>query len=224
VAVHPLDNPIWTSLTTRHQHLARRDGKAVRYPAEIAPFVAVERADAEAAQALERLLEPGESVYLVGVVPPPSEAFEVHADTMPQLCCQTTAAVPPAPGVTVMTAAHSADMLSLTARVFPGFFRRDTIRMGQYLGIYVGPVLAAMAGERLAAPDFQELSAVCTDPAFLGRGYARHLVARLTNAALARGQIPYLHVHRTNTRARDLYERTGYRVRCELALVALTRR
>ena len=35
---HPLDNPVYASLTGPHAALARRSGYAVRYPAGITPF------------------------------------------------------------------------------------------------------------------------------------------------------------------------------------------
>ena len=49
-------------------------------------------------------------------------------------------------------------MLALTDLVFPGFFRPRTLEMGSYLGIYDGPRLAAMAGERMRLDGYQELS------------------------------------------------------------------
>ena len=35
---HPLDHPIWTALTTRHQALAEGGDHARRYPTAITPF------------------------------------------------------------------------------------------------------------------------------------------------------------------------------------------
>lgn len=35
---HPLDDFIWKSLTSCHQHLAAGDALALRYPAPIGPF------------------------------------------------------------------------------------------------------------------------------------------------------------------------------------------
>ena len=68
--------------------------------------------------------------------------------------------------------------------------RERTLALGRYFGIYVDGRLAAMAGERLATECFQELSAICTHPDFLGRGYARRLTAWLANDVLAAGRTP----------------------------------
>ena len=114
-------------------------------------------------------------------------------------------------------------MLGLTALVFPGFFRARTIEMGRYYGIYHGRVLAAMAGERMHLDGYQEISAVCTHPEFIGRGYAQRLVALVTNSILERGVTPFLHVHKNNTRALSLYDHLGFRHRAEVGLWHVTR-
>jgi hypothetical protein len=40
-SAHPLDDPIWTALTTRQQALAEGGALALRYPPAIAPFAAM---------------------------------------------------------------------------------------------------------------------------------------------------------------------------------------
>ncbi|HWS76749.1 MAG TPA: GNAT family N-acetyltransferase, partial [Thermomonas sp.] len=62
--------------------------------------------------------------------------------------------------------------------------------LGRYFGMYVDGRLAAMIGERLGAPGFREMSAICTHPQFGGRGHARRLTAFLTNRNLQEGQRP----------------------------------
>jgi GNAT superfamily N-acetyltransferase len=221
---HLLDNPIWSSLTTRHASLAVMKELAGRYPAQIAPFAAVSTPDAPALSQLEALVNGGESVYLVGVAPEFGSGWRVEAQLeIPQLVCTSPAIVRPGPEPIVLTEAHRSDMLALTALVFPGFFRARTIEMGRYYGIYHGRVLAAMAGERMHMDGYQEISAVCTHPEFLGRGYAQRLVALITNQVLERGVQPFLHVHRDNARALSLYEHVGFRQRTEVMLWHVTR-
>ncbi len=139
------------------------------------------------------------------------------------MVCTTQAVVRPGPEAVVLTEAHRSSMLALTSLVFPGFFRARTVEMGRYIGIYHGRVLVAMAGERMCMEGYQEISAVCTHPEFIGRGYAQRLVAQLTNEILARGVTPFLHVHRDNARALSLYEYLGYRLRREVQLLSVTR-
>lgn len=83
--------------------------------------------------------------------------------------------------------------------------------------------MAAIAGERMGPPGFREVSAVCTHPDFLGRGYSRRLMALLSNDLLAQGLVPFLHVSPSNSRALALYERIGYQHRARIAFASLHR-
>jgi ribosomal protein S18 acetylase RimI-like enzyme len=224
MTAHLLDNPIWSSLTTKHASFAVIQGSAGRYPPQVAPFAAVRAADAGAIPQLEVLINRGESVYFVGVAPAFGAGWRVEsAFPIPQLVCSTPAVVRAGPEPVTLTEAHRSDMLALTALVFPGFFRARTVEMGRYIGIYHGRVLAAMAGERMRMDGYQEISAVCTHPEFIGRGYAQRLVALLVNAVLERGDTPFLHTHRENTRALSLYDHLGFKLRTEVMLWHVTR-
>ncbi|HEY0660870.1 MAG TPA: GNAT family N-acetyltransferase, partial [Lysobacter sp.] len=55
------------------------------------------------------------------------------------------------------------------------------------------------------------------------RGYARRLLAWLSNDNHARGRTPFLHVSHENLRAKQLYEQNGYQVRCDLPFWSLDR-
>ena len=111
----------------------------------------------------------------------------------------------------------------LTALVYPHYFRPRTMELGRYFGMYVDGRLAAIIGERLGTADAREMSAICTHPDFLGRGYARRLTAFLTNRTLRGGKLPFLHVAYSNMRAKALYEQMGYRLRRDIAFAALRR-
>jgi predicted GNAT family acetyltransferase len=64
---------------------------------------------------------------------------------------------------------------------------------------------------------------VCTHPDHVGHGYARRLLGWLSNDVLARGRMPFLHVSQDNTRALELYERNGYRLRRTIGFWSLRR-
>ena len=98
-----------------------------------------------------------------------------------------------------------------------------TMELGRYFGIYQDGRLAAIIGERMGTNTTREISAICTHPDFLGRGYARRLTAMLTNATLAEGRLPFLHVSYENPRAKSLYDKMGYRVRRDVAFCSLRR-
>ena len=221
---HPLDNPVWQSLASLHAFLARKAINAARYPAQAAPFVAVDVADARAAQQLEGLIDVGESVLFVGLAPPLPSTWRVEAAVpIAQMTCASHLAHVDGPPVSELLQAQVADMLALTAIVYPHYFRPRTIEMGRYIGIYDDDVLAAMAGERMGFDGHREISAVCTHPDYVGRGYAQRLMAVLTNEILDSGRVPFLHVSHQNTRAKSLYERIGYRFRADIPLLAAQR-
>lgn len=219
-----LDNPFWSSLRTRHRDIARSIGDAARYPSEYAPFLGVASAETDADEALESLIAPGESVYLLGVVPDVPAGWRLEAfRPLAQMICTSPLDTVDGPEIVELTGAHRADALALTALVYPHYFRPRTMDLGRYFGMYQDGRLAAMIGERLGTDAFQEISAICTHPDFNGRGYARRLTAMLTNDTLERGRTPFLHVSHENPRAKRLYERIGYRHRRDIDFWSLSR-
>ena len=119
--MHPLDNPVWQSLTTQHANLALTAGTAARYPAAIAPFSAVDEEAARSGNQLTSLVNDGEAVYLVGVAPPAPPGWVIEPKKpIVQMVCDVVPAELPGSDAISMTAAQSDDMLELTALVFPG--------------------------------------------------------------------------------------------------------
>jgi ribosomal protein S18 acetylase RimI-like enzyme len=219
-----LDNPFWSALATRHAPLASRAGAVLRYPADYAPFAAVATADAAADAGLEELVATDETVYFLGVLPALSPRWSVHAyRPLAQMVCDHPLVVPEGPEWQPLGEAQRDDVLALTALVYPHYFRARTMELGRYFGFYEQGRLAAMIGERLGMPLQQEVSAVCTHPDFNGRGYARRLLALLSNDLLARGMQPFLHVSHENTRAESLYTQMGYRLRRDIGFWSVRR-
>ena len=223
----PLDNPVWQSLATCHANFARRSGNVARYPAVVAPFAAFDsNADvpARAAEALASVVAAGESVLFVGPAPPLDAGWRVEPlEHIAQMTCASRLTAPDGPVAIELDGSHTADILELTARVYPHYFRPRTVEMGRYFGIYDGTKLAAITGERMRFDGHVELSAICTDPGYTGRGLARRLVALLTNDLLDRGDVPFLHVSHRNARAKALYEHLGFRWRADVALTSVRR-
>ena len=222
---HPeLDNPFWSSLASVHRDLALRSGDAARYPSAYAPFLGVADARAAVTADLEALVAPGESVYLLGVAPNPPVHWTLEAfRPLAQMVCGQPLAEVAGPEAIELSAAHRADVLALTALVYPHYFRERTMDMGRYFGIYQDGRLAAMIGERLGTDSAREMSAICTHPDFAGLGYARRLTAMLTNDTLRQGRLPFLHVSHENPRAKQLYERIGFRLRRDIPFWSLRR-
>ena len=209
---HPLDNPIWSALTTRHAPLAHGGGLARKYPAEISPLSALAAAKPANVAALAALVDPGDDV---GVFQPaelalPREWEVLRSARITQMIQVGRAPLPEGEvDARPLGAADVADMLALVELTQPGPFRARTIELGRFIGIRERGRLVAMAGERMWVGDFREVSGVCTHPDVRGRGHARALTGRVVNRMRVAGETPFLHVlsdecgrHRALSRAR----------------------
>jgi ribosomal protein S18 acetylase RimI-like enzyme len=224
---HPLNNPIWSALTSAQSHFASGGPHAKRFPAEVAPFIAVDEPSEVAARALAELVSPGDIVNIISVTPQLHDGWELLATgNIVQMIWRVDALRPVADTSDIVALGDDdvADMLSLTALVFPGYFRLRTPEMGAYFGIRHDSRFAAMTGERMKVHGMEEISAVCTHPDFTGRGYAARLVSHVAALMLQRGVTPFLHVNETNLRARRLYERVGFEDRAVLPLWLVKRK
>jgi predicted GNAT family acetyltransferase len=214
---HHLDNPVWAALTSRQAGLARRLGQAARYQDQISPLSGLAEPTPAAFADLKALCTPGETIGLVTAWPvnvPPGWVVKLSR-LIDQMTCP--AAQHQAQGQAVrLGAADVPDMLALTALTQPGPFMARTIEMGNWYGIRAANgALAAMAGNRMGADSFGEVSGVCTDPGHRGHGYAAQLVALVAGEVAGAGRLAMLHV-KTENNAKALYERLGFSVRCPM--------
>jgi GNAT superfamily N-acetyltransferase len=217
-----LDNPIWHSLISAHQSMARAKGQARRYASDVSPLSGLLEPTEEAFADLRNLAMPDESIALFTPNPLeiPADWKVVRSLPLEQMICTEYSQ---SSGVPLLDMQQSdvPEMLALTAATEPGPFLPQTIRMGRYYGIRShNGRLIAMAGQRLNLDAFQEISAVCTDPEYRGQGHARAIIVTLAAQIFAEGKIPFLHVVPTNP-AKLLYEKIGFRVRCILQLTVV---
>ena len=212
-AIHPLDDPIRSSLAGAHARFAVWSGRIARYDPDVAGFVGHPPDLDEGDWAdLATLVGPGAEVSLRGAhVPPPDwdrlgELGSVQLEG-------SDLDVAPDPDVVALGDDDVPQMLDLVARTEPGPFRRRTIEMGSYLGFRVDGRLIALAGERMHPTGWTEISAVCTEPGFRRRGLSTRLVRAVGHGIRARGEIPFLHARADNVTAIGLYESLGFRLR-----------
>lgn len=218
-----LDNPTWAGLIGNHQRFAQRRGLAARYLTEVSPFVALaDTADPRAWRDAAQLLGPGAVFALSGtdVVPPPGWETSWVGDGV-QLVDVSLAKVTD-PKAIVLGAADVPEMLNLVERTNPGPFRPRTVELGGYLGYRHHGKLIAMAGRRLHPDGWTEISAVCTDPDFRGRGMAARLVSAVAAGIEADGDRVFLHAAATNVNAIRLYEAIGFRLRLVTRFYSIT--
>ena len=223
-AQHPLDNPIQHALMTCQAKFAETSGTARRFPVEITTLAGfLEEPTREGYAALASLVRVGETVALFLQSPPAPPAAWSIVETVPllQMVHEGRADVTSAIEAEELGAADASEAQALAEVTRPGPFGRRTLELGTYLGIRRAGRLVAMAGFRLRLPGYAEVSAVCTDPEHLGRGYASALVAALVRQARARGEVPFLHVRPENRRAVELYARLGFKARKTFHLAVL---
>ena len=209
-----LDNPVRSSLLGPHARFAQRHGGVLRYLPPVSPFAALtdQPGDHDWADAAA-LAGPGGLVPLAGVTMPPPPGWKPVLSIPCVQMIDAGAAAAPDDQAVRLGAPDVAQMLGLVARTEPGPFLPRTIEMGTYLGIRRGGALVAMAGERLHPPGWTEISAVCTDDAYRGRGLGTRLVLAVAAGIRARGETPFLHVAASNVNAIRLYESLGFRFR-----------
>lgn len=219
---HPLDDPIRNSLLGAHARFARSIGRSFRFDPEVAPFLGhppvIEDADwADIAE----LFGPGEVVSLRGVGHRLPVGWELIDQFGLVQLVGTHLETRPLPGALRLGAADVPEMLDLVARTQPGPFLPRTFELGTYLGSRDAGALVAMAGERMHPTGWTEISAVCTDPAYRGRGLATDLVRAVGHGIRERGEKPFLHASASNENAIRLYLSIGFelRQRSQLTLV-----
>lgn len=224
--MHPLDRPVWASLTTLLAPLSEGGALARRFDRAVNLFASARDDSVEALAALAELVRPGERVFVLQVpeiTAPPGLAVVKRAQGVQMVATRPIdAAVAAANGpVRRLTDRDAGDMLALAQLTEPGPFLARTHTMGTFVGVRDQGQLAAMAGERFRMPGYTEVSGVCTHPDHRGRGLARQLSAAVAASIQARGDQPFLHAWKTNTAAISLYETLGFVLRAEVNVAVL---
>lgn len=221
--MQPLDNPVWTALTTHQALLALVEGMARRFPPEMCVFGALALPMPPAWVSLARL-SPA-PVGLFSSAPPqlPAgwkitrhvELFQmVHEDAVPPGNHETRS---PSPEILELKESDLPEMSTLYEATRPGRKICPRIqKLGTFLGVRKEGKLVAMGGLRMHLPGFREITTVATTPAEEGQGYATAVVAELVRRIRERSERPFLTVRTDNERAVSIYRRLGFRERTRL--------
>ena len=209
---------MWAALSGPQACFAEASGDAARFLSDVAPFCAVaDPADPAAWRDLATLTD---HALLTGpVLDPPAGWRRDRTTPGVQMVGHGMTGVRDADTV-VLTETDVPEILDLVERAQPGPFRKRTVELGRYLGIRHEGRLIAMAGERFRLPGWTEVSAVCTDPDFRGRGLGARLTMAVAAGILERGDLPFLHVTADNLGAIRLYERLGFQVGHEVVFAS----
>jgi ribosomal protein S18 acetylase RimI-like enzyme len=210
-----LNNPVYHGLLSGDQHLSLGTDTVRFFDEAVSPFVAFEEGYPKGFEELYELLPSGRNILYA--IPQPIDrpggwqllheikGVQMVYNTVSNALQHTFSPIP-------LDKRHAAEMVELAKLTKPGPFGLRTIEFGHYYGIFEQDKLVAMTGQRLHPQPYTEVSAVCTHPDHLGKGYASVLVQHQVQLILQQGKIPFLHVREDNSRAIALYERLGFSI------------
>lgn len=216
---HPLDNPIWTALNSGAAMHAYGTVQVRFVDRNMGFFAGLPVYGATELEQLYAIMEEGMRVILFtpGKLDL-DDRWTIHNDhELLQLVCESDCPKLIETGnIRSLGEADVEEMLALTKLTKPGPFLEKTIAFGSYFGYFSEGRLLSMAGARLAAGSYTEVSAVCTHPDVLGRGIAKQVLQYVLHSIQARGQQPYLHLYPENEPAYRLYRSLGFVPRASL--------
>lgn len=208
-----LRNPVYHSLLYNDRHLSLGDDRVRAFDAEVSPFGGFAAEYEKGFEDLYELLPAGRQLlYATPDAFTPPKHWQLTASIKGLQFLYEGSPLPEQKDFypTPLTTEHVPQMMELAKLTRPGPFGPRTIAFGHYYGVFENDRLVAMTGQRLHIHDFTEISAVCTHPEHLGKGYAGALVQHQMNLILRAGQVPFLHVRADNARAIAVYERLHF--------------
>ncbi|HZE82215.1 MAG TPA: GNAT family N-acetyltransferase [Candidatus Polarisedimenticolia bacterium] len=223
----PLDNAVWTALTTKQAQQAHSSALARRFPPEMTLLGALAANTPMAFDSLAQLIQ-RDAVTLYFTAPPKlTPGWDVIRAVELHQMVQETEVPPPSaeseamPEVIELTPVDVPEMSVVYAATRPGRTLCPRIqKLGQFLGIRQqgndDGKLVAMGGLRLHLAGYREITTVATLPGHEGRGYATAIMRNLIDRIHARSERPFLTVRTDNTRALEIYRRLGFKERTRL--------
>jgi len=211
---HLLENPVYNALSSVDAHFNLGNDRVKYFDEAVSPFAGFDEEYKAGFDELHDLLADGRKILYA--IPRPidipkgwklSASIEGTQFVLDKYLPQKEYAIEPVP----LGKENAEEMVKLATLTKPGPFNTRTIEFGSYFGIFENGQLAAMTGQRLHLPGLSEISAVCTHPDHLGKGYAGILLHQQIGIILNTGNTPFLHVRSDNRRAIELYERIGFK-------------
>lgn len=210
-----LYNPVYNALRSGDASLCLGTEKVKYFDEQVSPFAGFDQGYDNGFKDLHNLLPPGRHIlYPTPQLIEEPEGWQILAEVrglqfvFAEGANSGSHSINPVP----LNNTNIEEMMQLAALTKPGPFGPRTIEFGHYHGIFENNQLVAMTGQRLHVANYTEISAVCTHPDHLGKGFAAALMLHQMNLIRSHGQLPYLHVREDNRRAIALYERLGFKI------------
>jgi len=211
---HLLNNPVFHALQSGDRQLGSGSHGIKYFDEQVSPFAGFDENNNEGFAQLYNFLPPGRKILYATrkIISEPEGWLMTHEiQGLQFVFAGSNIIANHAFQLVPLQSKHVDEMIALARLTKPGPFDKRTIEFGHYYGIFDNNKLAAMTGQRLHVYDYTEVSAVCTHPDHLGKGYAAALIQQQLSIICSDGQIPFLHVRNDNERAIALYERLGFR-------------
>ena len=224
---HVLNNPAWNALISGNKQLSIGNEEVKYFADDVSPFAAFKNNTSKNFLQLNELVSLDRVVLFVTPVKiniPDCWKILNCVKGVQMVNDVNTCYNEDLSQLVALTDEHIPQMLELTKLTNPGPFVERTIDFGHYFGIFEKNKLVAMAGQRLHAFNYAEISAVCTHPEHTGKGYARQLLVHHINRIKAASEIPYLHARDDNERAISVYERLGFKKRTDVYFYVLIKK
>jgi ribosomal protein S18 acetylase RimI-like enzyme len=224
--VDVLDNPIWFGLNTGNKEFAFGNEQVKFLNRQMGAFAGMPSHEESNWSALYEGLKPGNIAVMFSTEKlevPGGFSVNLEKDLL-QMIHSGEMNEEHHDSIVSLQEEHIPEMLSLTALTKPGPFFSRTIDFGNYEGIFDGERLVSMAGQRFQPGDFVEVSAVCTHPSALGKGYAGILLRSQVNKIRSASRVPFLHVYPDNYGAVALYKKCGFEERRMMMVYVLEKK
>lgn len=216
---HPLDYPAWNALISGNKNLSLGNEHVKYFHEEVGPFVGLSEQTDNEFEYLYHIISPKRTMVIIIAkeleIPKPW-TFKEHIDALQMVHTKDVSPVHAAAEIIPLQLKDVPQMLDLTALTHPGPFLQRTIEFGNYEGIFDDGELVSMAGERMHPGKYVEVSAVCTHPDHLCKGYAGQLIQSQVRKIKANSDIPFLHVRSDKENAIRLYKSLGFEVRKQM--------
>lgn len=212
-----LDNPVYYSLNEFHQKFCFQFGETKFYNPEIAAFggsssISKENEITDYAKICDDFL-------IFGTKPDLGNSkTELSQLVCDQYILEDKIELDFNEEIIQLQKEHNEELLQFIQTFYPYYFKKRTPEMGRYFGIFKDGKLVAVTGERMQMNDLTEVSAVITNTDYLGKGYAKQLVAFVSGKIFEDNKTPFLHVAESNIGAKKLYKKLGFKLRGKINL------
>jgi len=212
-----LDNPVWHSLSETHKNFSIAYKHLKFYTPDHCLFGGFD-VDGDMFAEIDEYARLTDNFFIVGKKPSFSNRIFLKNELVClQMVVENKIKLDVTAAIIRLNDQFNDHLFDLVNLIQPGYFRRATVMMGDYYGIFENDTLVAVSGERMKMIDSTEVSAVVTHPLYTGKGYAKQLVAFTVNKIFDQGKIPFLHVAKNNIGAIQLYQTLGFKTRTRIS-------